>query len=185
MTKFNCKHFGQSLEIDDSYLGDKVICPTCNQETLVLICTQPYVPRKRNGSVTTKIIGCIAILAFTIIIVMGIVTKDKPQQSLSYENVAPVHTLFTDGNNRYNPYYKILDVNKEGARIAEVVRRTVGGRQLDDDIRYENDIFVYGLHGYSDRIYKSQLDVQDMPAFTYPTTTGGHRTIPAYRLVSR
>jgi hypothetical protein len=55
--KFNCRLCHQTLEIDNSYLGDKVLCPICNNETLVLVQTSADLPRATiatpNGSVVT------------------------------------------------------------------------------------------------------------------------------------
>ena len=55
--KFNCRLCHQTLEIDTSYLGDKVLCPICNNETLVLVQTSADLPRATiatpNGSVVT------------------------------------------------------------------------------------------------------------------------------------
>jgi DNA-directed RNA polymerase subunit RPC12/RpoP len=42
--KFYCRNCHQPLEIHESYLGSSVMCPSCSQETLVLVPTTSDLP---------------------------------------------------------------------------------------------------------------------------------------------
>jgi hypothetical protein len=86
----------------------------------------------------------------------------------------PVNKNNTYGTLLMRPV-KVLDSGSNGSRIAEVDED--GIPDADDDI------FLEGFHGYSDRIYPKYLVVERMETdYEYRTIAGGTRVIPRYRM---
>ena len=68
--------------------------------------------------------------------------------------------------------YKVLDSTESGCRIAPLSTKGEPG--------YDNDIFVVGLGGYTDRTYGSLLLMKRLGDYRYTTVSGSSRTIPKY-----
>ena len=83
--KFHCKCCRELLEIDEHYLGEKVICPVCERETFVAAITSDDSPLlkkriawiKRHKKGILQLLGILAIILlcfyFPILIVVGLV----------------------------------------------------------------------------------------------------------------
>lgn len=72
--------------------------------------------------------------------------------------------------------YKIRDITPDGSRIQCFV---------SEDELAENDLFVVGLAGYSDRSYRQILMVRQIGSYVYSTAAGGTRVIPKYEMGER
>src|SRR5271169_4524051 len=106
--------------------------------------------------------------------------KSYRNEDIASENIAEYHLLWE--NNKRGPTecgYKILDVTDKGCRIVFSLYGNDG----------TEDVFIYGLAGYSDRCYKGNVIngntlVKDAGSYDYITINNAHRKIPAVKIAS-
>ena len=125
---------------------------------------------------TTK--TTVAIVTVGIIVISACAFKDitpvkqEYRQGYHREENPQQRTEYT----RFDCYYKILDVTRTGARVMlrpDAYFGESGGKE----------VFIKGLTGYSDHVYKDILRVQQVEALTYTTVMGSSRRIPMYELL--
>ncbi len=85
----------------------------------------------------------------------------------------------TFNNFTHFPYgIKIADITDDGCRVYPMKQTSDGDTEPD----YDNDCFIEGYSGLSDRTYYFIEFLKCDGVFTYSTTGGSSRTIPKYEI---